>query len=99
MKDFQDYRNTNLIVENQPALDLTQKELIEIDELIKKNDVYNNILKKMQLEKIINKKINEGKFFLKSKFNELKNIVKDMKIKEKEKKEKILEKKLQIIII
>ena len=85
LKDFQDYRNTNLIVENQPALDLTQKELIEIDELIKKNDVYNNILKKMQLEKIINKKINEGKFFLKSKFNELKNIVKDMKIKEKEK--------------
>ena len=44
LKDFQDYRNTNLIVQNQNSLDLTQKELIEIDELIKNND--NSLIKK-----------------------------------------------------
>ena len=36
LKDFQDYRNTNLIVQNQSSLYLTQKELIEmIKQLVK----------------------------------------------------------------
>ena len=73
LKDFQDYRNTNLIVQNQSSLDLTQKELIEIDELIKNNEIYRNKLKAIYLSKILDKKISRNKYFnihvLLNKFN------------------------------
>ncbi|MBL1488501.1 hypothetical protein ELC62_29060, partial [Klebsiella pneumoniae] len=68
LKDFQDYRNTNLIVQNQSSLDLTQKELIEIDELIKKNEIYKNKIKLIYLSKFIMKKTKENKYLMKNIF-------------------------------
>ena len=84
LKDFQDYRNTNLIVENQPALDLNQKELIEIDELIKKSDWYKAQLKEILLRKIFDKKTNEYKFMMKYKFDEFKERIKKIKNNDEE---------------
>ena len=70
IKDMQDYRNINLIVENQSTIDLTQ-----IEELKKYNDIYYNKIKEIYLGKIINKKINENKYNLLHYFNKYKNIV------------------------
>ena len=85
LKDFQDYRNTNLIVENQPYLDLTQKDLFEIDELIKKNEIYKNKLKQIYLANIINKRINENKYLKKDAFNKFKNEIVKITNENKEK--------------
>ena len=82
LKDFQDYRNTNLIVQNQSSLDLTQKELIEIDELIKNNEIYRNKLKAIYLSKILDKKISRNKYIMKNIFDKFKNIVDKIKNKE-----------------
>ena len=84
LKDFQDYRNTNLIVQNQSSLDLTQKELIEIDELIKNNEIYRNKLKGIYLSKILDKKISRNKYIMKNIFDKFKNIVDKIKNKENE---------------
>ena len=84
LKDFQDYRNTNLIVQNQSSLDLTQKELIEIDELIKNNEIYRNKLKAIYLSKILDKKISRNKYIMKNIFDKFKNIVDKIKNKENE---------------
>ena len=84
LKDFQDYRNTNLIVQNQSSLDLTQKELIEIDELIKNNEIYRNKLKAIYLSKILDKKISKNKYIMKNMFQRFKNIVDRIKNKENE---------------
>ena len=84
LKDFQDYRNTNLIVQNQSSLDLTQKELIEIDELIKNNEIYRNKLKGIYLSKILDKKISRNKYIMKNIFDKFKNIVGKIKNKENE---------------
>ena len=86
LKDFQDYRNTNLIVQNQSSLDLTQKELIEIDELIKNNEIYRNKLKAIYLSKILDKKISRNKYIMKNIFDKFKNIVDKIKNKENENK-------------
>ena len=84
LKDIQDYRNTNLFVENQSSVDLTQKQL-QIEELIKNNEINLSKLKKYLLRKIINKKINQNKYSLKDKFNKYRNIVEKIKNKELEK--------------
>ena len=86
LKDFQDYRNTNLIVQNQSSLDLTQKELIEIDELIKNNEIYRNKLKAIYLSKILDKKISRNKYIMKNIFDKFKNVVDKIKNKENENK-------------
>ena len=86
LKDFQDYRNTNLIVQNQSSLDLTQKELIGIDELIKNNEIYRNKLKGIYLSKILDKKISRNKYIMKNIFDKFKNIVDKIKNKENENK-------------
>ena len=75
LKDIQDYRNTNLFVENQPSVDLTQKQQMQIEELILNNEININKLKKYLLGKIINKKINTDKYIIKDYFNKYKNIV------------------------
>ena len=85
LKDFQDYRNTNLKVENQTPLDLTQKDLFEIDELIKNNEIYKNKLKEIYLANVINKRINENKYLKKDAFNRLKNAIEKIKNEDKEK--------------
>ena len=69
LKDILDYRNTNLFVENQPSVDLTQKQQIQIEELILNNEININKLKKYLLGKIINKKINIDKYIIKDYFN------------------------------
>ena len=84
LKDFQDYRNTNLIVENQSSLDLTQKELIEIDELFKKNELYRTKIKENFLANVINKKIEKDKYLKKVLFGRFKNGVEIKKLEEKE---------------
>ena len=89
LKDFQDYRNTNLIVQNQNSLDLTQKELIEIDELIKNNDIYRKKMKFIYLGKFLDKKINGNKYLIKNYFDKYKNNVDKIKYKENEKNLKI----------
>ena len=81
IKDMQDYRNINLIVENQSTVDLTQ-----IEELKKFNDIYYHKLKKIYLGKIINKKINDNKFYLLDNFNKYKNIVNRINNKNNENK-------------
>ena len=85
LKDFQDYRNTNLIVQNQSSLDLTQKDLFEIDELIKNNEIYKNKLKGIYLANVINKKINDNKYLKKDIFDKLKNTIEKIKEEDKEK--------------
>ena len=100
LKDFQDYRNTNLIVQNQSSLDLTQKELIEIDELIKNNENYRRKLKSIYLSKILDKKISKNEYIMKNIFDKYKNIVDKIKNKENEKnfKKNIYIKNLVFII-
>ena len=85
LKDFQDYRNTNLIVQNQSSLDLTQKDLFEIDELIKNNEIYKNKLKGIYLANVINKKISDNKYIKKDIFDKLKNTIEKIKEEDKEK--------------
>ena len=65
LKDIQDYRNIRLIKENTQSIDLTQKQKIQIEELIQTNEIYLNKLKKIYLEKIIYNKINKRKNILK----------------------------------
>lgn len=93
LKDIQDYRNIRLIKENTQSIDLTQKQKIQIEELIQTNEIYLNKLKKIYLEKIIYNKINKRKNILKNYFNKFRNGVIDIKNKEKEnnvEKEKFL---------
>ena len=85
LKDIQDYRNTNLFVEYQPSVDLTQKQQMQIEELVKNNEVYLDKLKKNLLYKIINKKNNDNVSILKEYFNKYKKVVENIKIKNLEK--------------
>ena len=82
LKDIQDYRNTNLFVENQSSVDLTQKQQMQIEELIINNKININKLKKYLLGKIINKKINDEKNSIKDYLNKYKNIVENIKNKD-----------------
>ena len=84
LKDIQHYRNTNLFVEYQPSVDLTQKQQMQIEELIKNNEINLNKLKKNLFGKIINKKIN-FKNIIKDNFNKFRNIVENIKKEEKKK--------------
>ena len=81
LKDMQDYRNSNLFVENQPSVDLTQKQQIQIDELIKNNEICLDKLKKYLLHKIVNKKNNDNISIIKEYFNKYKKVVEKIKIK------------------
>ena len=71
LKDIQDYRNTNLFVENQPSVDLTQKQQMQIEELILNNEININKLKKYLLGKIINKKIKKNLNKIKIKIHQI----------------------------
>ena len=84
LKDMQDYRNTNLFIDNKVSIDLTQEEKLQMEELIKNNSIYLDRLKKVHLINIIHRKINANKYILKDKFNEYRNIVEKIKNKEKE---------------
>ena len=84
LKDIQDYRNTNLIIQNQQSIDLTQEQKMQIEELIKNNEIYLEKLKYYSLLKIVNKKINKEINIIKNNFNKYRNIVTKINIKEKE---------------
>ena len=85
LKDIQDYRNTNLFVEYQPSVDLTQKQQMQIEELLKNNDINLNKLKINLLGKIINKKINCTNNIINDKFKKYINNVENIKNKEEKK--------------
>ena len=100
LKDIQDYRNINLFVDNQPSVDFTQKQQMQIDELIKNNDIYLNKLKKCLLDKIIIKKIENKNYILKDKFNKYKYIAEQIRNNDKEnkiKKDLYLKKMIDIL--
>ena len=93
LKDIQDYRNIRLIKENTQSIDLTQKQKIQIEELIQTNETYLNKLKKIYLEKIIYNQNNKRINIMKNYFNKFRNVVINIKNKEKEnnaQKEKFL---------
>ena len=79
LKDIQDYRKIRLIIENTQSIDLTQKQKIQIEELVNTNDLYLNKLKKIYLTKIIGKKISYHEKLLKDKFNQYRKVVKNIK--------------------
>ena len=85
LKDIQDYRNINLLVENQHSVDFTQEQQIQIEELLKNNNLNTNKLKAYLLRKFIYQKINNNKYDLKDKFDKYKNNIEKSKNKEKEK--------------
>jgi len=93
LKDIQDYRNIRLIKENTQSIDLTQKQKIQLEELIQTNEAYLNKLKKIYLAEIINNKIIKKKNIMKNYLNKFRIIVINIKKKEKEnnaQKEKFL---------
>ena len=79
LKDIQDYRKIRLIIENTQSIDLTQKQKIELEELVKTNDFYLNKLKKICLNKIIHNIMSHNKKLLKDKFNKYRKVVQKMK--------------------
>ena len=84
LKDFQDYRNHRLFIENQYSIDLNQIEKLQTYELNQNDEFFLNKLKKILLGKIIFKKIIEEKDKLKEKFYLYQNIVRQMRNKERE---------------
>ena len=64
LKDMQDYRNTNLFIDNKVSIDLTHEEKLQIEELIKNNEIYLNKLKEIFLLNIIRKRTNYNKNLL-----------------------------------
>jgi len=79
LKDIQDYRKIRLIIENTQSIDLTQKQKIQIEELVNSNDLYLNKLKKICLNKIIYNKMSHNEKLLKDKFNKYRNVVQKIK--------------------
>jgi len=79
---MQDYRNTNLFIDNKVSIDLTHEEKLQIEELIKNNEIYLNKLKKIFLLNLIRKKINYNKNLLKNKFHKYQKVVEKLKNEE-----------------
>ena len=84
LKDFQDYRNHRLFIENQYSIDLNQIETMQINELNQNNEIFESKFKKILLGKLMFKKLNDEKKKIKEKFCLYRDIVKQMKNKEKE---------------
>ena len=84
LKDMQDYRNTNLFIDNKVSIDLTHEEKLQIEELIKNNEIYLNKLKTMFLLNIIHKRIYYNKNLFKNKFFKYQKVVEKLKNEEKE---------------
>lgn len=82
LKDIQDYRKIRLIIENTQSIDLTQKQKIQIEELVNTNDLYLNKLKKICLKKIIHNKMSKNEKLLKDKFNKYRKVVQKIKNEE-----------------
>jgi hypothetical protein len=79
LKDILDYRKIRLIIENTQSIDLTQKQKIELEQLVSTNDLYLNKLKKICLNKIIHNKMSHHEKFLKDKFNKYRKVVQKIK--------------------
>ena len=79
LKDIQDYRKIRLIIENTQSIDLTQKQQIELEQLVRTNDLYLNKLKKICLNKIIQNKLSHNEKLLKDKFNKYRTVVQKIK--------------------
>ena len=86
LKDIQDYRKIRLIIENTQSIDLTQKQKIQLEELVNTNVLYLNKLKKICLNKIIQNKMSHNEKLLKDKFNKYRKVVQKIKNDEYNKK-------------
>ena len=84
LKDFQDYRNHRLFIENQYSIDLNQMEKMQMQELNKSNEMYVKRLKSIILGKFLLKKMSNENNILKEKINLFRDIVQKLKKKEKE---------------
>ena len=84
LKDFQDYRNHRLFIENQYSFDLSQIEKMQSSEYNENNEIYVYRFKNILLEKIVNKKISLEKKLVKDKLNKYRNIVRIIQNKDKE---------------
>lgn len=84
LKDFQDYRNHRLFIENQYSIGLNQMEQMQMQELNKNNEI---ILKRLQiiiLRKLMYKKNIRDYILMNNYFKIYRNIVQKMKNKDKE---------------
>ena len=84
LKDFQDYRNHRLFIENQYSIDLNQMEKIQMQELNKSNEMYVKRLKSIILGKFLLKKMSNENNIMKEKINLFRDITQKMKKKENE---------------
>ena len=84
LKDFHDYRNHRLFIENQFSFDLSQIEKMQSSEYNENNEIYLFRLKIMFLQKFVLKKINVEKNLIKDKINKYRNIVQILHHKEEE---------------
>ena len=84
LKDMQDYRNTNLFIDNKVSIDLTHEEKLQIEELIKNNEIYLNKLKEIFLLNMIRKITNYNKNLLQKKFYKYQKVVEKLKNEENE---------------
>lgn len=84
LKDFHDYRNHRLFIENQFSFDLSQIEKMQSSEYNENNEIYLFRLKIMFLQKFVLKKINMEKNLIKDKINKYRNIVQILHHKEEE---------------
>ena len=80
LKDFQEYRNNKLIIEIQPSsfylIKEENNEKIKYQELKLSKEVYKNKLKKIMLEKLVNKRMNNRDNLMKEKIYKFKNVSK-----------------------
>ena len=84
LKDLQDYRNHRLFIENQYSIDLNKLEKIQMEEINKNNEIFINKLKNVLLGKILSKKISDENNMMKAAINIYRNVVQNMKNKDKE---------------
>ena len=84
LKDFQDYRNHRLFIENQFSFDLSQIDKMQSSEYNENNEIYIFKLKNLLLQKFVLKKINMEKHLIKDKINKYRNIVQILHHKEEE---------------
>ena len=80
LKDFQEYRNNKLIIEIQPSsfylIKEENNEKNKYQELKLSKEFLKNKLKKMILEKLVNKRMNNRDNIMKEKINKFKNVSK-----------------------
>ena len=84
LKDFQDYRNHRLFIENQYSIGLNQMEQMKMQDLNKNNEILLKRLQNIILGKLMYKQIIRDYILMKEKFNIYRNIVQKMKNKDEQ---------------